>query len=228
MVIIFQILLFFLGATFGSFFQLLADRQPLGLDVVFTPSYCDVCQTRLAPYDLIPVIGYWLQQGHCRYCQHEIPSASMCWEFVGGISAIWLFLNWSYWQVGGSLICLLIFQLAIFDACHYYVDQLSLSQLLLFIILLYWHSLTPNILPTLCCLLVLTTISKLTRGLGNADVQLVSMLILAYGLQPMLWVCLLANILILLIYLIEPHLKRFAFIPYLYLALLALPLLPIN
>lgn len=228
MAIILQLLLFFTGATFASFFQLLADRQPSGLDVVFTPSYCDACQTQLACYDLIPIVGYLLQHGQCRYCVNKISPASLYWEFIGGMSACWLFLTWKSWQVRGCLVCLLILQLAIFDADHYYVDQLYLSQLLLCIILLWPHDLMLNLIPALCCLLVLSAISQLTHGLGNADVQLISILVLAYGLQPVLWLCLLANLFIILHYLIKPRVKKFAFIPYFYFALLTLPLLPLN
>lgn len=90
MIFIFQFLLFLLGATLASFFQLLADRQPLGLDVVFTPSYCDSCFTQLAYYDLIPIFGYLRQHGHCRYCGHDIAPDSLIWEFIGGFSICWM------------------------------------------------------------------------------------------------------------------------------------------
>lgn len=228
MIFIFQFLLFLMGATLASFFQLLADRQPLGLDVVFTPSYCDGCFTQLAYYDLIPIFGYLQQHGHCRYCGHNIAPDSLIWEFIGGFSICWMasqnyLFDWHY-----LLVQILILQLAIFDAQHLYVDQLYLTQLFIIVILLWGSSLVTNLIPAILCFVALTLLSYLSKGLGSADVQLISLALLAIGFTATLWLCLLTNLFILIHFLLRRTQTKFPFIPYFYIALLTLPLLPIK
>ncbi|HEY31789.1 MAG TPA: prepilin peptidase [Dehalococcoidia bacterium] len=83
-----------LGAIVGSFLNVCIDRLPLGKSIVSPPSYCDACQRRLAPVDLIPVISYlWLRR-RCRSCGALIPSR-VFWIEVG-TGALFGFLYWYY------------------------------------------------------------------------------------------------------------------------------------
>lgn len=226
MMIILQVLLFLSGATIASFFQLLADRQPLGIDVVFTRSYCDSCYTSICYYDLLPILGYLLQRGRCRHCQNQINPQFLVWEFIGGFSICW----WSFFSndfgYSNLLIIILLLQLAIFDCKYFYVEQIYLSQLLFVIILLKPNDALSQALPALCCFIGLFIFSKLSRGLGMADVELLGMFILAYGVQQMLWIVLITNLFILIHYLLNQTRTKFAFIPYFYFAVLLMPLLP--
>ncbi|MCH7791731.1 MAG: prepilin peptidase [Planctomycetes bacterium] len=60
------------GACFGSLINVLAYRLPLGLGVVTGSSRCPKCDHRLAWYDNIPVLGWLMLRGKCRYCRKPI------------------------------------------------------------------------------------------------------------------------------------------------------------
>jgi leader peptidase (prepilin peptidase) / N-methyltransferase len=66
------ILFVFLGATFGSFFNVVIYRFPLGLSVVSPPSACPGCQSVIKWYDNIPVLGWIQLLGKCRNCKIPI------------------------------------------------------------------------------------------------------------------------------------------------------------
>lgn len=62
-----------IGAAIGSFLNVVIYRLPAGLSIISPPSYCPKCQTTLAWYDNVPVIGWFLLGARCRYCKVSIP-----------------------------------------------------------------------------------------------------------------------------------------------------------
>lgn len=60
------------GGCVGSLLNVVAYRMPLGLSIVTPPSRCPKCNTRLAWRDNIPVFGWLLLRGKCRYCRNRI------------------------------------------------------------------------------------------------------------------------------------------------------------
>ncbi|OFW82603.1 MAG: hypothetical protein A2018_07785 [Alphaproteobacteria bacterium GWF2_58_20] len=58
--------------VFGSFSSLLSYRLPRDLPVGMTRSACPSCHHVLAARDLVPLLGYVFQHGHCRWCQKAI------------------------------------------------------------------------------------------------------------------------------------------------------------
>ncbi len=64
--------LFVLGACIGSFLNVVAYRVPKGLSIVTPPSRCPHCETLLRAADNIPVVGWLLLRGRCRYCATPI------------------------------------------------------------------------------------------------------------------------------------------------------------
>lgn len=77
-------LAFFIGASVGSFVNVVADRLPNGESLVAPPSHCPVCATRLKPLDLVPVLSYLWLRGKCRYCGVHIPGRLVVVEAVAG------------------------------------------------------------------------------------------------------------------------------------------------
>ena len=65
-------LFFFLGLVTGSFLNLCIDRLPKGESIIRPPSRCDVCQHKLRPLDLVPLLSYLYLKGRCRYCGTSI------------------------------------------------------------------------------------------------------------------------------------------------------------
>jgi leader peptidase (prepilin peptidase)/N-methyltransferase len=82
------------GGICGSFINVLVYRLPLGLNVVTPPSACPACGTKLAWYDNIPVLGWIMLRGRCRYCRTPISAEYPIVEFItalifGGMWAVW-------------------------------------------------------------------------------------------------------------------------------------------
>ncbi|MEZ6124810.1 MAG: prepilin peptidase [Planctomycetaceae bacterium] len=65
---------FVLGSCFGSFLNVVIYRLPAGLALGKPKSRCPKCETPLAARDNIPVLGWLLLRGRCRYCQLPIAS----------------------------------------------------------------------------------------------------------------------------------------------------------
>ena len=94
MEVILIVLFALLGTAVGSFLNVCIDRLPIRRSLVYPPSYCDACQHRLSPKDLIPVFSYlWLRR-RCRYCQAPI-SQRIFWVEVGS-GLLFAFLYWHY------------------------------------------------------------------------------------------------------------------------------------
>jgi len=65
------VLLFFIGATVGSFLNVCIFRIPECESIVRPPSHCMSCGRRLRFLDLIPVLSALIFRFRCRYCGHR-------------------------------------------------------------------------------------------------------------------------------------------------------------
>lgn len=61
-----------LGASVGSFLNVVVHRVPIGKSVVRPPSACPACGTRLRSRDNIPVVSWLLLRARCRTCGARI------------------------------------------------------------------------------------------------------------------------------------------------------------
>ncbi|MDF2939101.1 MAG: prepilin signal peptidase PulO-like peptidase, partial [Paenibacillaceae bacterium] len=78
------IVLFIAGMLIGSFCNVAGIRIPAGKSVVKPRSSCMHCGTRLHPVDLVPVLGWLLIRGKCRYCKHPVSAVYLIGELAGG------------------------------------------------------------------------------------------------------------------------------------------------
>ena len=92
----FTILLFVtaVGACIGSLTNVLVYRMPLGLDVVTPTSRCPKCNHKLTWRENIPIFGWILLRGKCRFCKCKISAEYPIVETIvavlfGGIFALW-------------------------------------------------------------------------------------------------------------------------------------------
>jgi leader peptidase (prepilin peptidase) / N-methyltransferase len=60
------------GAALGSFLNVCIYRWPAEMSVIRPPSRCPVCEHRLAWRDNIPIVGWILLRGRCRYCAARV------------------------------------------------------------------------------------------------------------------------------------------------------------
>jgi leader peptidase (prepilin peptidase)/N-methyltransferase len=87
-------LLVVLGACIGSFLNVVVYRLPRGLSLWHPPSHCPHCQTRLRPWDNVPVFGWLWLRGRCRYCGAGI---SPRYPLVETAMAVWFALaGWRF------------------------------------------------------------------------------------------------------------------------------------
>lgn len=60
--------MFVIGATLGSFLNVVAHRLPAGESVVHGGSRCPHCRSPVRPRDNIPIVAWCLLRGRCRDC----------------------------------------------------------------------------------------------------------------------------------------------------------------
>ncbi len=85
---------FAFGACVGSLINVLAYRLPLGLDVVSPASRCPKCSTLLTWRENIPVFGWLLLRGKCRFCRSPISSEYPIVEAFMGLIFAGLYYLW--------------------------------------------------------------------------------------------------------------------------------------
>jgi leader peptidase (prepilin peptidase)/N-methyltransferase len=84
--------IFAIGATIGSFLNVLVYRLPRGLDFVKGFSYCPICEHRLMPFDLVPILSWLFLKGKCRYCGARISPRYFIVESTCGAVGLLLFI----------------------------------------------------------------------------------------------------------------------------------------
>ena len=116
-----QIITILLGASIGSFINVVVYRLPLHIPLTHPPSRCPHCLTPLKPKDNIPILGWLLLKGKCRYCQHPI---SWRYPLIETITALlfWAVLQ-QFQQPLLSLYLSLLLTLALID-----LDTLTLPN----------------------------------------------------------------------------------------------------
>ena len=113
-----SVIVFALGASIGSFINVVVYRLPAGLSILWPPSRCPHCLNQLKPYDNLPVLGWLLLKGRCRYCKSKI---SIRYPVVEAVTAIlfvlvfWIFkfslLTIGYWAFCSWLLALSLIDL---------------------------------------------------------------------------------------------------------------------
>lgn len=79
---------FFMGCLFGSFFNVVGLRLPVGKSIVSPPSACQACGHRLGIIDLIPVVGWFVRGGRCHFCRQPISPIYMFGEIAAGVGYV--------------------------------------------------------------------------------------------------------------------------------------------
>jgi len=85
-----NLILFLIGASFGSFLNVLyfryhPDKFLLRKDIIKGRSYCPKCHKTLSFYELIPVISFIIQGGKCRSCKQKISFQYILIEILSGL-----------------------------------------------------------------------------------------------------------------------------------------------
>jgi leader peptidase (prepilin peptidase)/N-methyltransferase len=85
--------LFIVGSILGSFLTVVIYRVPRGESIVRPPSACPACGTRLRAWDNIPILGYIMLIGRCRYCGARISARYLAIELLAASLPVLLYLQ---------------------------------------------------------------------------------------------------------------------------------------
>jgi leader peptidase (prepilin peptidase)/N-methyltransferase len=92
--------LFAVGACVGSFLNVVVYRLPRGLSLISPPSRCPKCETPLAWYDNIPVLGWIFLRGKCRYCREKISPEYPIVEAITGLLFVFYYVMFFIKRLG--------------------------------------------------------------------------------------------------------------------------------
>jgi leader peptidase (prepilin peptidase)/N-methyltransferase len=121
------VLVFFVGASIGSFLNVCILRWPAEQSVVKPRSRCPGCGNSLAWYDNIPVVSWLVLRAKCRTCGQPISAMYPLVEAATG--AIWITAVWYY---GPTLFATILLGIAITDLRDYVIpDGFTVTGLLL-------------------------------------------------------------------------------------------------
>jgi leader peptidase (prepilin peptidase) / N-methyltransferase len=89
--IVWLTLVFLLGASWGSYINVVAGRLPYEKSLLWPNSRCLSCFSVLHLLDNIPILGYLMRRGRCRHCGATFSSRYMWIELVCGLAFMGIF-----------------------------------------------------------------------------------------------------------------------------------------
>jgi leader peptidase (prepilin peptidase)/N-methyltransferase len=87
---------FIYGAVVGSFLNVIIYRLPKDESIIYPPSHCPQCDTRLRAWDLAPIFSFLLMGRRCRYCHTPISWRYLGVETLTGLLAVGLYLKYGF------------------------------------------------------------------------------------------------------------------------------------
>ena len=205
-----EVLLFIIGACFGSFFLVVGKRLPINEDVLFSRSRCDKCKKELKWYDLIPIFSYVFLKGKCRYCGEKISPLNLIVEIVMGL---FFSLGYHFIPIGYNFYAYLVLSslmmlIFISDFSYYIIldSPLIISSILLFILKFIYFgykealiSIVSGVLLFLVMYLIKIIGDKLFKreSLGGGDIKLAFVIGYALGFRLSLIAIILSSFLAL-------------------------------
>ena len=129
--------MFVVGASVGSFLNVVIDRVPAGKDIIGKRSSCDKCKKTLAWYDLIPIISWLLLKGKCRYCREPISPQYPIVEGTSALLFVFVASRFFPYNAGNSALTLSHY----LTLLHY---LFSISVLIVIFVIDLKHQIIPN------------------------------------------------------------------------------------
>ena len=84
--------LFAIGASIGSFLNVVIYRLPKDLSLIYPGSACPSCKTPIMFYDNIPILSWLLLLGKCRKCKTKISPRYFIIEMLTGLIFVSLYM----------------------------------------------------------------------------------------------------------------------------------------
>lgn len=184
----FYILSFILGASVGSFTQVIATRLHVA-PIIKGRSKCLSCGEALRASDLIPIISYFLLRGRCRYCKTPYGISSVIIESIFGLVFLGLYhfilkdaptlVVSSWWLVYYSTLFIVLGVMALYDRAHSYIPIPFLASFLVLMLVMFGFRLSSSttietaVAPLVTALpFLLVWLLTKGKGVGFGDVIL--------------------------------------------------------
>ncbi|HEL2057799.1 TPA: prepilin peptidase [Streptococcus suis] len=203
------IILFFLGASIGSFLGLVIDRFP-EQSIIAPSSHCNACKRLLKAWDLIPVLSQLSTKSKCRYCKAKIPYWYLGLEFLA--SLVVLLCHFQVLNLTETILILAGLVLTIYDIKQQeypFAIWLVFTFIALLLSQLNW---------LFCGFLLLAYLTeKWQLNIGSGDFLYLASLSLLFGLTEILWIIQISSILGLAVFwVLKP--RSLPYVPLLFLA----------
>ncbi len=183
-----DIFLAVVGASIGSFLNVLICRMPEGHSVVSPPSHCPKCEHALRFYDNIPVVSYIILKGRCRDCKTKISLRYPLVEVLTAVMSVLIF-----WKFGLTLqylsvfvFCCSLIVITFIDLDHQIIpDVITLPGIPVFSLIAVFFMGVPWLEVVLgvfigggCLYMVAVGYELITgrEGMGGGDIKLLAML----------------------------------------------------
>ena len=117
-----------LGASIGSFLNVVVYRLPAGLSLTHPPSRCPTCMTPLRKRENVPIVGWLMLQGKCAHCGTKISMRYPVVELITALLFVSIFLvfGFSLQTLGYWIFISFLLALALID-----MDTLTLDSRLM-------------------------------------------------------------------------------------------------
>ncbi|KRL97844.1 hypothetical protein FD50_GL001052 [Liquorilactobacillus satsumensis DSM 16230 = JCM 12392] len=191
------LLIFLLGSSCASFSVCCGWRFAHSISLFVPSSFCEHCHHRLKLYQLIPLLSFCLQRGHCFFCGQQIARTSTVVELLFGGYSVLLF--WHANPISFLFLFIVALWSLILSMQDYYSRTVSATFLLGGAFLMLSISFVVQkkllndwgiILPLAALLLLLVLLKKM----GSADLYYLLFVMLAFGTLATLFTCLFASL----------------------------------
>lgn len=169
--IISYIVIFFLGAALASFVNATLyriEKEFKWKELLTQNSHCESCKHPLSWIDLIPIIGFIINKGKCKYCNSKVNIYYPILEFLLGLSFLVFFLFSIPFYF--YAIILFLFVLSSYDIKEFGIpkDITHIFLTICLIIFFFTFDITKIYLPILIgIILILMNLLKKSFGLGD-------------------------------------------------------------
>jgi len=192
--------LFISGICIGSFINVCIYRIPENMSIVHPGSFCPECGKPIAFYWNIPLLGYIMLKGRCRFCNIKIPARYPLVELITGTFAVLVFYRFGftpaavYWF---AFICVLI-TISFIDLDHQIIpDIISLPGIIIFASS-FWFVPEMSVQKTITGILAgggslglvafCYYLVRKQQGMGGGDIKLMAMLGAATGIKGVVFI----------------------------------------
>jgi leader peptidase (prepilin peptidase)/N-methyltransferase len=114
-----------MGASIGSFLNVVAYRLPLGRSVVHPGSACPSCEKPIAWYDNLPVLSWFVLRGQCRHCKAAFSIRYAAIEAFFGLVTVLAVLRWdlSVQALNVVVLSAILLTIALIDHDSWLIDD---------------------------------------------------------------------------------------------------------